>query len=155
MVTRSQDALVIIPACQVDSASCTRDSNHPQWRSVLSVGRTHQANHIGMRMPGWFDLSSLDDLTDSQYDDEQGLLKSVEAVDKLVQAEIDSGIPENKIVVGGFSQGGAIAMLYGLTKGRDLAGMVGLSTWVVLNHKIAEVSTLSLKVPNLADEIDD
>jgi len=93
-----------------------------------------------MRMPGWFDLSSLDDLTDSKYDDEQGLIKSVEAVDKLVQAEIDSGIPENKIVVGGFSQGGAIAMLYGLTKGRDLAGMVGLSTWVVLNYKIAEVS---------------
>jgi len=91
-------------------------------------------------MPGWFDLSSLDDLTDSKYDDEQGLIKSVEAVDKLVQAEIDSGIPENKIVVGGFSQGGAIAMLYGLTKGRDLAGMVGLSTWVVLNYKIAEVS---------------
>ena len=95
-----------------------------------------------MAMPGWFDLSSLDDLTDSKYDDEQGLLKSVDAVDRLVQAEIDAGIPENKIVVGGFSQGGAIAMLYGLTKGRNLAGMVGLSTWVVLNHKIEEVRTL-------------
>lgn len=91
-------------------------------------------------MPGWFDLSSLDDLTDSQYDDEAGLLRSVDAIDGLVKAEIEAGIPENKIVVGGFSQGGAIAMLYGLTKGRELAGMVGLSTWVVLNHKIAEVS---------------
>lgn len=91
-------------------------------------------------MPGWFDISSLDDLTDSQYDDEQGLLRSVESIDGLVKAEIEAGIPENKIVVGGFSQGGAIAMLYGLTKGRALAGMVGLSTWVVLNHKIAEVS---------------
>jgi len=106
-------------------------------------------------MPGWFDLSSLDDLTDSQYDDEQGLLKSVEAVDKLVQAEIDSGIPENKIVVGGFSQGGAIAMLYGLTKGRDLAGMVGLSTWVVLNHKIAEVSPQNRNLSKFADKIVD
>jgi len=124
----------------VDSAPCTRNSNHAQRRSVHFSGPTYLADHVGMRMPGWFDLSSLDDLTDSQYDDEQGLLKSVEAVDKLVQAEIDSGVPENKIVVGGFSQGGAIAMLYGLTKGRELAGMVGLSTWVVLNHKIAEVS---------------
>ena len=155
MVTCSQDALGIVPACQVDPTSCARDSNHPQWRSVLSVGRTHEANHIGMRMPGWFDLSSLDDLTDSQYDDEQGLLKSVEAVDKLVQAEIDSGIPENKIVVGGFSQGGAIAMLYGLTKGRDLAGMVGLSTWVVLNHKIAEVSPQNRNLSKFADKIVD
>jgi predicted esterase len=99
-----------------------------------------EAYRAGMRMPGWFDLSSLDDLTDSKYDDEQGLIRSVDAVDRLVQAEIDAGIPANKIVVGGFSQGGAIAMLYGLTKGRDLAGMVGLSTWVVLNHKITEVS---------------
>lgn len=95
---------------------------------------------VGMKMPGWFDLSSLDDLTDSQYDDEAGLLRSVDSIDGLVKAEIEAGIPENKIVVGGFSQGGAIAMLYGLTKGRELAGMVGLSTWVVLNHKIAEVS---------------
>lgn len=96
-----------------------------------------------MRMPGWFDLSSLDDLTDSKYDDEQGLLRSVEAIDGLVKAEIEAGIPENKIVVGGFSQGGAIAMLYGLTTGRGLAGVVGLSTWVALNHKIAEVSNPS------------
>jgi predicted esterase len=95
-------------------------------------------------MPGWFDLSSLDDLTDSKYDDEAGLLKSVSAVDSLVQAEIDAGIPENKIVVGGFSQGGAIAMLYGLTKGRGLGGVIGLSTWLVLNHKIAEVCDLYL-----------
>lgn len=146
MVTCSQNALVIIPACQVDSTPCTRNSNHAQRRSVSCTGHTYPADHLGMRMPGWFDLSSLDDLTDSQYDDEQGLLKSVEAVDKLVQAEIDSGIPENKIVVGGFSQGGAIAMLYGLTKGRDLAGMVGLSTWVVLNHKIAEVSPHSRRI---------
>jgi predicted esterase len=141
MAACSQDALGIIPSRQVGPTSCTRDRNHPQWRSVLCSVRTRQADHVGMAMPGWFDLSSLDDLTDSKYDDEQGLLKSVEAVDKLVQAEIVSGIPENKIVVGGFSQGGAIAMLYGLTKGRDLAGLVGLSTWVVLNHKIAEVSS--------------
>jgi len=107
-----------------------------------------------MAMPGWFDLSSLDDLTDSKYDDEQGLLKSVDAVDRLVQAEIDAGIPENKIVVGGFSQGGAIAMLYGLTKGRNLAGMVGLSTWVVLNHKIEEVSTLMNSIsPELTSQM--
>lgn len=98
-----------------------------------------RAHSIGMRMPGWFDLSSLDDLTDSTYDDEPRLLRSVDAVDGLVKAEIEAGIPENKIVVGGFSQGGAIAMLYGLTSGRGLAGVVGLSTWVVLNHKIAEV----------------
>lgn len=95
---------------------------------------------LGMRMPGWFDLSTLDKLTDSRHDDEKGLLTSVAAIDALVQAELDAGIPENKIIVGGFSQGGAVAMLYGLTSGRKLAGVAALSTWVVLNHKVMEVS---------------
>lgn len=91
-------------------------------------------------MPAWFDLHQLSNLTSSEYDDEPGLLASVASVDQLVQAEVDSGIPENKVVVGGFSQGGAIALLSGLVGGRKLAGVVGLSTWVVLNHKIEEVS---------------
>ena len=40
----------------------------------------------------------------------------------------------------GFSQGGAIALLSGLVGTRDLAGIVALSTWVPLNHKLKEVS---------------
>lgn len=93
-----------------------------------------------MAMPAWFDLTQLDNLTDSEFDDESGLLSSVAAVDKLIQAEVDAGIPENKIVVGGFSQGGAVAALSGLTGSRDLAGVVVLSSWVVLKHKIEKVS---------------
>ncbi|ORY33132.1 Phospholipase/carboxylesterase/thioesterase [Naematelia encephala] len=95
----------------------------------------------GMSMPGWFDLSTLDKLSDSNYDDEKGLLASVSAVDALIQAEIDSGIPENRIVLGGFSQGGAIAILSALTTKRKLAGVVGLSTWVPLNHKVPQMMT--------------
>jgi predicted esterase len=92
-----------------------------------------------MSMPAWFDLHSLNNLTDSTYDDERGLLASVAAVDALVQAEVDSGIPEGKIIVGGFSQGGAVAALSALTGKRALGGAVVLSSWVVLNHKIQEV----------------
>ena len=93
----------------------------------------------GMSMPGWFDLATLDKLADSNHDDEAGMLKSVKAVDGLIQAEVDSGIPENRIIVGGFSQGGAISMLTGLTSKRKLGGVIALSTWVTLNHKIKEV----------------
>ncbi|WWC63891.1 acyl-protein thioesterase 1 [Kwoniella dejecticola CBS 10117] len=95
----------------------------------------------GMRMPGWFDLSSLDNLTDSKYDDEAGILESIASVDKLIQAEIDSGIPENKIILGGFSQGGVISILTALTSKRKLGGVVGLSTWVALNHKVDEIKS--------------
>lgn len=91
-------------------------------------------------MPAWFDLHNLSNLTDSSYDDERGLLASVAAVDQLVQAEVDAGIPEHKVIVGGFSQGGAVAALSGLTGGRALGGVVVLSSWVVLSHKIQEVS---------------
>lgn len=53
----------------------------------------------------------------------------------LIQAEIDAGIPANRIVLGGFSQGGAIALLAGLTAKVKLAGVVGLSTWLPLDAK--------------------
>lgn len=94
----------------------------------------------GMSMPGWFDVNQLDRLSDSTYDDEAGILRSVAAVDALIQAEVDAGIPEDKIILGGFSQGGAISVLSGLAGKRKLGGVVGLSTWVVLNHKIESVS---------------
>ena len=91
-------------------------------------------------MPSWFDLSTLDKLTDSKYDDERGLLQSIAAVDSLIQAEVDAGIPENKIFLGGFSQGGAVALYSGLTSKRRLGGVIGLSTWIPLNHKVPQVS---------------
>jgi len=54
-------------------------------------------------MPGWFDIRSLGDVTARQ--DEDGMLKSVNIVHKLITEEVDSGIPADRIVVGGFSQG--------------------------------------------------
>ena len=94
-------------------------------------------------MPGWFDINYLDKLDDSKHDDESGIMRSVAAVDALIQAEVDAGIPEEKIILGGFSQGGAISVISGLTGKRKLGGVVGLSTWVLLNHKVQSVSPLS------------
>jgi len=54
-------------------------------------------------MPGWFDIKSLSDVMARQ--DEDGMLKSVQLVYKLIAEEVDAGIPSDKIVVGGFSQG--------------------------------------------------
>ncbi|WWC72965.1 uncharacterized protein I206_106929 [Kwoniella pini CBS 10737] len=96
----------------------------------------------GMKMPGWFDLSSLNNLTNSKYDDEKGLLNSIEKIDNLIQNEINLGIPENKIIIGGFSQGGVISILTALTtKRKNLGGVIGLSTWLALNHKAEEIKT--------------
>jgi predicted esterase len=55
-------------------------------------------------MPGWFDITSLgEDIMARQ--DEEGMLKSVNLVHKLITEEVDAGIPSQNIIVGGFSQG--------------------------------------------------
>lgn len=69
--------------------------------------------------------------------DEAGILVSREYVNGLIQAEIDSGIPANRIVVGGFSQGGALSLFAGLTAKVKLAGIVGLSSYLPLDSKFA------------------
>ncbi|BEJ16235.1 hypothetical protein CspHIS471_0508400 [Cutaneotrichosporon sp. HIS471] len=90
----------------------------------------------GYRTPGWFDVITFDRSITPRPEDEAGILATVEAVDKLIQAEVDAGIPENRIVLGGFSQGGAIAVVSQLIGKRNLAGYVSLSTWVPLAHKM-------------------
>lgn len=54
-------------------------------------------------MPGWFDITSLTNFTARQ--DEEGMMRSVNLVHRLIKEEIDAGIPSEKIIVGGFSQG--------------------------------------------------
>ncbi|KAI0192840.1 Phospholipase/carboxylesterase/thioesterase [Astrocystis sublimbata] len=91
----------------------------------------------GMPMPGWFDINALngriDDFRNNQ--DEPGLLKTRDYVNGLIQDEIDAGIPANRIIVGGFSQGGAMALLTGLTAKVKLGGVVGLSCWLPIDKR--------------------
>ncbi|GJC97379.1 acyl-protein thioesterase 1 [Colletotrichum higginsianum] len=57
----------------------------------------------------------------------------------LVQAEVDAGIPAERIVLGGFSQGGAMAIFSGLTGPHRIGGIVGLSCWLPLSNKFAGI----------------
>ncbi|EJT46151.1 acyl-protein thioesterase-1 [Trichosporon asahii var. asahii CBS 2479] len=93
----------------------------------------------GMAMPGWFDIKTLDrSKRVDGLEDEAGLQATVDKIDALIQLEVDKGIPEDKIVLGGFSQGGAIAALSLLLKNRNLAGYVALSTWIPMPEKVAQ-----------------
>ena len=65
-----------------------------------------------MRMPGWYDIADFGDLA-NRSEDEAGVLRSQKVFHTLIQAEIDAGIPTERIVLGGFSQGGAMSLMAG------------------------------------------
>lgn len=85
----------------------------------------------GLKMPSWFDLKSLDA---SGEEDEPGIKKAAEGVHALINAEINAGIPSERIVIGGFSQGGALALYSAFTFPEKIGGVMALSCWLPL-HK--------------------
>lgn len=91
----------------------------------------------GMSMRAWYDVLSLD--RDGPVD-EAGIRSSGASLDALIDREIERGIEAQKIVVAGFSQGGAIAIHAALRYPQRLAGLMALSTYLPLHsHFKSEV----------------
>ncbi|MEQ8206937.1 MAG: alpha/beta fold hydrolase [Woeseia sp.] len=85
----------------------------------------------GIAMRAWYDIISLDR---EGPQDEDGIRTSAEQLLQLVQREQARGVPANKIVLAGFSQGGAIALHTALRYPDRLAGLMALSTWLPLSE---------------------
>ncbi|KAL7556525.1 hypothetical protein ACA910_000988 [Epithemia clementina (nom. ined.)] len=103
----------------------------------------------GMRMPGWFDLYQWP-ISVGDPDDKVGKIAAIQQMEGEIQAMVQRGIPRHKIAVGGFSQGGAIALLTAYYSAPPeqaprppLAGCVSLSGWLTLSNeiKVANPST--------------
>jgi len=94
-----------------------------------------------MYMPGWYDIVDFRDLRQAQ--DERGIFRSRDYLAGLVKDEVDAGVPASRIVLGGFSQGGSIAMLTGITSAQRLAGVFGLSCYLPLHTKLKDSAALS------------
>jgi len=84
--------------------------------------------------------ASLDGTEESlrESEDEAGILLSRTYFRELIQKEISAGIPADRIVLGGFSQGGAISAFSGLTSTVKIAGIVALSSYLLLAPKFAQ-----------------
>jgi phospholipase/carboxylesterase len=80
----------------------------------------------GYVMPAWYDITALD--VERKVDVEQ-LVASAERVRCLIDREVERGIPSERIVLAGFSQGGAVAYQTALTHMYPLAGLLCLSTY--------------------------
>jgi phospholipase/carboxylesterase len=89
----------------------------------------------GMVMRGWYDLTGMEIV---KQEDASGLDESAGIVESLVARECARGVPRSHVVVGGFSQGGAVALHYGLHCEEALAGIVGLSTYLPLSGQLAQ-----------------
>ena len=96
----------------------------------------------GYVMPAWYDIISLD--STSRVVDEAGILRTREQIRRLIQRENQRGIPTSRIVLAGFSQGGAIAYTTALTHPEKLAGIIALSTYIPSQRLIGNELTAAI-----------
>jgi len=96
----------------------------------------------GFRMPSWFDLFTLDE---SGPEDDEGIKKAAKMVHSLIDREIEVyNIPSSRIALGGFSQGGALALYSAFTYDKPLAGVMALSCWIPLHKTFPAVRIINL-----------
>jgi len=82
----------------------------------------------GMSMPAWYDIEHIDI---DRTIDVPGISLSADRVDAIIQTQMDEDIPVNRIILVGFSQGGAVALYAGVRSKQPLAGILALSTYWV------------------------
>jgi phospholipase/carboxylesterase len=96
----------------------------------------------GMRMRAWYDIRDLDLHSRA---DEAGVRESMAQVEALIAREGERGVPPSRIVLAGFSQGGAIALATALRREAPLAGVLALSTYLPLGASSAAEATVAGK----------
>lgn len=129
-----------------DFAPVVQQLDMPNVRFILphapSMPVTRNNGYI---MPAWYDIYGL---TVVSREDEPGITTSQNYINSLIKIEIDKGIVPTRIVLAGFSQGGAIALHTGLRYPQKLAGILALSTYLPLQDKLeTDVHSANLDTP--------
>jgi phospholipase/carboxylesterase len=121
----------------------------PRARFILPHAPTRPVTINGrFVMRAWYDILSLD--FTGVRESESDIRQSHAQVDALVHREIERGVPSNKIVLVGFSQGGAMALHVGLRFPETLAGIVVLSAYMLMGDRVAaEQSPANASTPIL------
>ena len=89
--------------------------------------------NMGLIMPAWYDVAGFD----GTAEDERRIRESAGWIDELVAREAERGVPAGRVVIGGFSQGGAMALFAGLRHAEALAGVMCLSGYLLLPATLA------------------
>jgi phospholipase/carboxylesterase len=116
------DFVPIVPELELPAASSIRFVfPHARVRPVTL--------NMGMAMRAWYDIKTL---TAEGRADEEGIRESVGVLGRFIAAERAAGIASERIVVAGFSQGGAVALHGGLRHPEPLGGILALSCYLPL-----------------------
>jgi phospholipase/carboxylesterase len=101
--------------------------------------------NAGMVMRAWYDVRHD---TGVRREDEAGVGQSQRHIEALIAREKARGVPASRLVLAGFSQGGAMALHTGLRHGERLAGVMALSCFLPLADRVAaEASAANRDVP--------
>jgi len=130
------DFAPIVPELRLPKAAIRFVFPHAPVRPVTING--------GMRMRAWYDITD----GANRREDERGVRASQVLIEALVGREKERGTKAGRLVLAGFSQGGAIALHTGLRHPERIAGIMALSTYVPVEEKLsAEASTANRDVP--------
>ncbi len=93
----------------------------------------------GMMMRAWYDIYEL--IKEDAEQDAEGIQGSANMLSLMVEQEIERGIATERIILAGFSQGGAVALYAGLQSKQPLGGIMALSTYLPLAETITSVDS--------------
>lgn len=96
--------------------------------------------NAGAVMRAWYDVVEADL---ERSPDESGVRASEQILKRYIEAEVSQGIPTQRIILAGFSQGGAIALHTALRYPRPLAGILALSTYLPLHQEVTQEAHLA------------
>ena len=91
----------------------------------------------GARMRAWYDIR---DMNLANRADSEGVAESVAQVEALIAREAERGIAANRLLLAGFSQGGAITLAAGIARAQPLAGLIALSTYLPMTPAQAQAT---------------
>jgi phospholipase/carboxylesterase len=116
-----------------------RDGSRRDWPALRFVFPHAPQRAVtingGARMRAWYDIRDFDLANRA---DAQGVEESVAQVEALIAREAERGVPAGRLLLAGFSQGGAITLAAGLRRSEPLAGLIGLSTYLPMHDRAAE-----------------
>lgn len=97
---------------------------------IIPTAPSRNVVYLNKAIPSWFDIYSLRNL--SYLINSTQLFESKQRVDQIIKGEVNAGVPYQRIFIIGFSQGGALALTTFLRSKYNIAGCMGVATWLPL-----------------------